>query len=123
MRRRRRRIDGFTLLEVMVAVAILAISLTALLGLKNRDLANEGLSRELTSATLLGRQTLMEAGLKGFPPLGEESGAYDEAGVGYRWRRVVTGTPFESVREIRVTVTWAAGSREESIALATYAFQ
>ena len=118
-----RRGDGFTLLEVMVAVAILAISLTALLGLKNRDLANEGLSWEMTTATLLAREALLSEKLKGFPPLGEESGAFDDSYAGYRWRRVVSATPFEGIREIRVTVAWPAGSREEMLTLTTYAMQ
>ncbi len=121
--RRRSDLAGFTLLEVMVAVGVLAISLTALLGLKNRDLAIEGLSREITTATILARQRLMETKLKGFPVLGEESGSFDEPYKGYRWRRVVSGTPFESVREIRLTVTWPAGSREETLSLTTYAMQ
>ncbi len=51
---------GFTLLEVMVAVAILAMVLVSLLGLKNRSTQDVMLSEHITTATLLAKRLMTE---------------------------------------------------------------
>lgn len=51
---------GFTLLEVVVALAILAISLTVLLEAQATSLNNAGRSRDMTNATLLARGKMID---------------------------------------------------------------
>lgn len=51
----RRSVRGFTLLEVMIAMAILAMSLTALLGHEGIAIQMSGFSNRLSQATLLSR--------------------------------------------------------------------
>ena len=51
---------GFTLLEVVVALAILAISLTVLLESQASSLNNAGRSRDMTVATLLTRGKMID---------------------------------------------------------------
>jgi general secretion pathway protein I len=55
-----RQSAGFTLLEVVVAVAILAISLTVFLQSEAASLANAGRARDLTIATLLARSKMID---------------------------------------------------------------
>jgi len=101
---------GFTLLEVMVALAILAVSLVVLLGLRNRDVQLQAYARDLTRATLLAREMAATADKDGTPDLGFVEGDFGLDHPGFSWQRQVT--PFMSeligdkVREVRVSVTW-----------------
>ena len=127
---------GFTLLEVMLAMAVLALALPILLGLRNRDVDVLDRSRTLTTATLLAQEKLFETELQPFPPIGEQRGAftdpppgyqYNTAGEdrapGFRWARIVAPTPFEFVRDVRIRVSWLRGPVEESVELSSYVFQ
>ena len=85
---------GFTLLEVMVAVAILAVSLSALLTFQGNTLVASGRQEQLTIATMLARQKMVEVELeleKGmargeFPDERAEEAQFDEPFADYRWK-------------------------------------
>jgi prepilin-type N-terminal cleavage/methylation domain-containing protein len=69
--------EGFTLMEVMVAVAILAIGLIGLLSLQNQTVALSQASKNLTIAALIAKEAFTEKELeiRGFSgidlPLGD----------------------------------------------------
>lgn len=111
---------GFTLLEVMVSIAIIAIAFVVLLGLKNSDITINEYTRNLTAATLLAQTKISEIELMGFPELGEASGDFGEDHSGFRWREIVSPTPFDFAREVRVRVSWKMGNREEDVEFITY---
>lgn len=106
----------------MIALAVLAISLTVLLGLRNRDIALSGYSGHLTEATLLARQQIAEITFAGFPDLGEKEGDFGEERPGYRWKQEVKQTPYDVVRELNLDVLWKEGGREESVRFTTFVF-
>lgn len=91
MRRTARR-GGFTLLEVMVALAVLAGSLMAVAQLSGGALRNFGYARDLSVATLLARGKMAELEEKyedkGFTDFDEtEEGTFAEEGMpGMRWK-------------------------------------
>jgi len=124
---------GFTLLEVLLAIAVLAIALPVLLGLRNFDLNLHEQARQMTEATLLAQEKLLESELAGVYPIGETTGEFHtaplgapltaqafERAVGYRWKRIVSPTPFEIIREVRIKVSWQRGIREEALEVSTY---
>ena len=127
--------QGFTLLEVLLAIALLAIALPVLLGLRNFDLHLHARAGELTAATLLAQEKLLETELSGVYPIGEVSGDFKnvplgtqaaaqatDRAVGYRWKRTVLPTPLELIREVRVQVSWPRGATEETLEVSTYVF-
>ena len=65
MMRRLAAIDaqGFTLFEVLIAMAILALALPILLGLRNWDLNLHSRAADITAATMLAQEKLIEAEL------------------------------------------------------------
>jgi type II secretion system protein I len=102
----RRLPRGFTLLEVLVAVMIIALAFTGLLGLHNRNLALIGRDQDRTRATLLMRELVAQAEI--FPEyseLGNASGNF-EGSPGFRWEREVRSTALEELRQIRFRVRW-----------------
>lgn len=108
-----RRADGFTLLEVMVAVAIIAIALTTLFGSQSQSVALACESRFYTTAPLLAREKMTELTVAGLGDVLADSGEYGEDFPGYRWRVESRDAPIGVSREISallkgvdVVVSW-----------------
>jgi general secretion pathway protein I len=115
---------GFTLLEVLVAVAVLALALTSLLGLHVRNIALIERDTRVTEATLLARALMTEAEVEAFPDLGTTSGdfeeRYPERYPDLRWEREVLPTPLGDVREVRVRVFRGPEESADDVSLAYF---
>src|SRR5690349_10267161 len=87
---------GFTLLEVLIAVAVLGIALLALLSLDHQDLQSVIRGQEISRAAMLGEALMTNAELERFPPVGRTSGNFDQMYSGqypnYRWSRSVVSS-------------------------------
>ena len=127
------RAEGFTLLEVLIALGILAIALPILLGLRNWDLQLHAKADELTTATLLAQEKLLEAEISKVVAVGETSGDFRVAPLGYqslggtvdrapnyRWKRIVVATPMTMVREVKIQIMWPRGDTDEVLEVSTY---
>jgi len=84
--RMRNKPGGFTLLEVMIAVAVLAIALSAVLGLQSRSLTLAAESRFHTTAALLAQGKMAETAVAGLGNLASDSGDFSDVFAGYAWR-------------------------------------
>ena len=126
---------GFTLLEVVIALGILALALPILLGLRNWDLDLHARANELTTATILAQEKLIETESGTLFPLGETGGEFLSTPLGsqataaqtnrpsnYRWKRIVSPTPLPIVREVKIQVLWPRGTTEEMLEVSTYVF-
>lgn len=120
----RRGAAGFTLLEVLVAVAVLGLALVSLLSLHVRNIDLIGRDRRVTEATLLARGLMSEVESGPFPDLGVESGDfeldYPERYPDLRWEREVTPTPVPNVREVRVRVFRGEEESGDDVTLTYY---
>jgi general secretion pathway protein I len=97
---------GFTLIEVLVALTIVAFAFVGLLGLHNRNLAMVARDQDLTRATLLGRQFITEMELiEQFPDVGTTRGEFSNA-PGFSWERQVEDTDLPTVRRVVVHIVW-----------------
>lgn len=113
---------GFTLIEIMIALAVISISFVVLLGLRNRDIALATYTHHMTEATLLARQKITETTVTSFPNVGELEGDFGEDYPGYTWKQEVKPTPYDVVRELVVTVFWEEGKAREEVRFTTYLF-
>ena len=128
--------EGFTLLEAMIALSIIAIALPVLLTLRNFDIELESRARTITKATLFAQEKLVEIELIGFVQTGDQSGDL-QFGLrhgakteeeryptpGFTWNRQVTATPFKGIREIRLRILSDANPAENVVEVSSYVFQ
>jgi len=112
----RRGERGFTLLEVIVAMALFAAGIVAISRLFTGSLRLSGGARDASAAAIYARQRMEEALLAPDPAEGVEQGAFGE---GYRWKLETSFVPpeeekpYDEVR-YRVTVTWDDGEEERA---------
>jgi len=113
---------GFTLLEVLISLLIIAIVLISCLRAQNQSIRLYTLSRDMTIATILARQKMgeIENEATGFPELGEEEGDFEEQFPGFTWKKAVSVTPFEEARRIDLSIVWRDGIRERRVDVVSY---
>lgn len=110
----RRRARAFTLLEVMVAIAILGIALLGLLGLHHQSLQSVIRAQNATRASMLAQAVMTEAELERFPDLGITRGDFEASFPGefhdFRWQRAVEASGmFPDVRKVQVLIQYGPG--------------
>lgn len=84
------RISGFTLLEVMVAVAVIAIAFVTLIGAQSQSVAIATDSRFDTVASLLAQGKLAELSLLDYPALSDSTGDFGKDFPDFSWKAEVT---------------------------------
>jgi general secretion pathway protein I len=109
MKRCRRRCGGFTLIEMLVALAILAISLAAVQRAVSGALDNAFELKQRLLASWVAENRLAELrALRVLPPTGETSGEEEQAGIHFHWRSQVSGTPNPYVERVEIRVAASA---------------
>ncbi len=88
---------GFSLLELMVALAIFGAAVGVLLAAHTAASRHEAHARNLFVAAGLLRQAITTTELEGFPQTGDEEGDFGEAFPAFRWRRTVTEAPLDEL--------------------------
>ena len=114
--------NGFTLVEILVTLAILAAVLPALLNVFTSAARNQALSDNSTTALYLLKFRMAEIEMSGYPEVGEQSGEFGENSR-YSWSSVVAdidSEEVENVRRVQVTVAWQHRSRERSMSMTTF---
>ncbi len=112
-----RREGGFTLLEVLVALAILSTALVLAYRVVTGALAAEGRAEQWTECALLG-ETLFRETTETFPEVQETQGQFPAPRQEYTWKRTVRQSPlYADARMIEITVTWKSGNDSEAVTL------
>lgn len=113
-------IRGFTLIEVMIALAVIGIGLLVILHSVGLSLNLSLRSIDMVKGTLLAKEKITQLEREGFPPLGEEEGDFGEDYPRFRWISRVEETSLEGLRKAAVTVFWKEGKGERGISFTTY---
>ena len=99
---------GFTLLEVLVALVIVALGMVAVFGQVSQSLTATAIMRDKTLAYWIGLDRITELRLAGeFPEVGERSDEIEMAGVDWVYRIKTTAVGVDDFRRIDVTVAFA----------------
>ena len=111
---------GFSLLEVMVAMAILATAFTAVLKLHSDAMDMVIAGRMHTQEAELAQYKLTEIELGGLEGLEVQSGEFGEIAPQYAWNVDIEPTPLESWTKVTVTVRNIHVRRGGEFHLTTY---
>ncbi|HEY1630516.1 MAG TPA: prepilin-type N-terminal cleavage/methylation domain-containing protein [Rhizomicrobium sp.] len=116
--------DGFTLLEVLVSLAILSVSLATLLGIFSLGLSRARQNEDEMGARTLAQALIAQADAVANPQLGARGG---QAGGGYRWQLELKpynqGTALQTggtaLASVTARVTWEESAGARSLTLSS----
>ncbi|MCH8059960.1 MAG: type II secretion system minor pseudopilin GspI [Proteobacteria bacterium] len=99
------RTHGFTLIEVMVSLAIIGMSLLALAEVMGSMIDNSNAMREKTYASWIAQNKIAEFHLANvIPEVSATSGEIDYANTTWYWRAVIAESGVENLYRVDVTV-------------------
>lgn len=110
---------GFTLLELIVAIAILAVALFGVMQAVTQGINSSIVSRERARAVELAELKLTELRLDPALEPGVNDGDFGDEQPDWTWTSEVTETELESLLLLRVTVTWPHGGQSRSVEVET----
>lgn len=117
--------QGFSLLEILIAFSILALSLGVLLNIFSSGLRRASISEEYQQAVTIAESVLATVGIEEKLETGTKSGSVLEK---YHWTQDIRPFEDESIDpeainlfpfRVTVTVTWEAGKNSRHIELVT----
>lgn len=117
---------GFTLMEVMVALAILAIALTSIYRLHSQTLTMSYQARFYNQAPLLAEAKLSEMERQGIKDSADNSGDFGERFPNYSWKTRIEEVSSDLIKEsryhlVRIDIT-VTQNEENTYTLRTYRF-
>lgn len=113
--------NGFTLLEVMIAMAILAISLVAVYQSQSQSLSMASDSRFLTTASLLAQGRMAEIDAANPRQMASGKGDFGETFPGYQWEVEMSDVEeIPLLKRIVLTVTNSRMTKRNAYHLTLY---
>jgi general secretion pathway protein I len=105
VRRRASSFAGFTLIEILVALAIVAVALAAGMRALAQSADSASTLKARTLALWVAQNRLAAAQLaEPWPALGSAAGESEQAGTRFIWRESVSGTPNPAFHKIEIVV-------------------
>ena len=102
---RRHHAAGFTLLEVLIALAVLALAMGAAIKAVSDYTNNQAYLRDRTMAMWVARNVLVRFRVENeWPDVGERKGTEDMGGREWRWLAVTSQTEEVELRRLDVKV-------------------
>jgi type II secretion system protein I len=127
---RRQKLQAFTLIETVTALAIVSIALLGLLQLHLISMRTADKAQAKTRAVFLAQEKMAELLSGGFPATGTKSGTVENDGLRLTWRTEVANTStsrgqldlrLNHVRKLSVEVGCGDDPDQRQVRLTTYA--
>ena len=112
---------GFTLVEVLVALAVLAIALAAVMRSMAQAIDTTATLRQHEVALWVAENRLVQHEMsQDWPSVDTTNGDADMGGRKWYWREQVSTTPEPKIRRIEITIRETADSKETVAKLVGY---
>jgi len=123
-----KRATAFTFVEVLLALAVVSLSLLSLLRLHVTGIKMAERIDMTTQAVFLAEEKMTETLASGYPQVGTCSGCVEKNARRLNWRTQVANTRpalphnlrIEGLRELSVEVSWEQGGGLKTLKIATY---
>jgi prepilin-type N-terminal cleavage/methylation domain-containing protein len=119
------RNNGFTLLEVLIAMVFLSITFVALLSAETQGIDMCSQSKFITTSTLLAERHISEvkANMSKEPPVpGQKSGDFGADFQGYTYKEDVEVTPLSAYYKYTLTINLGTGNNAYQNKLITFLY-
>lgn len=121
-------IRAFTFVEVIIALAIVSISLLGLIRLHIININMTESAQRTSQATLLAQEKIAETLAAGYPNLGSNSGAVQKNALSFNWQTEVTDlhlpqldqADISGLRKVSVDINWKQGFSQKHLWMSTY---
>src|SRR5262249_31353453 len=111
---------GFTLIEVIVALVVVALGMLGVIQAVSQTAGNSGYLRDKTVAHWIAMNRLTEVRLqKAAPAVDKTSDEVEMANRKWKWTMNVTQSPVETIRRIDITVRPSEANEDSSLASVT----
>ena len=111
-----RKVGGFTLLEILIALAVLAIAMGALIKAASDYTGSHAHLQTRTMATWVARNVLVEYQVSGeWPSVGERKGTMEMGHIEWRWIARISQTEEAELRRLDVEVMPADSDSDEPV--------
>jgi general secretion pathway protein I len=115
------KMRGFTLIEVLVALAILAVALAAAARASGMSISGSDRIKQRLLASWVAQNRLAEdSARKVWPDIGTRSGDVTQGGIPMHWEERISATPNTSFRRIEIVVTPKAEPQYQAAQLSGY---
>jgi type IV pilus assembly protein PilV len=113
--------EGFTLLEIMIALVVLSVSLVALAGLQISAIRGNTFSKRMTTAVSIANEKMEQLKNSSYANiLSESSIQVNQSNMNFTRQVTVTNnSPLPNTKTVNVTVTWSQGSKSHSVPMTT----
>jgi type II secretion system protein I len=111
---------GFTLLEVMVALAILSVVLVVLFSQQAASISHGHEARIVAKASLLAQERMDGLITEGVFREGDQEGEINDSIPPFQWKQTVEESTIEGMKKITVLVRWKEGRKERDVRFVTY---
>jgi prepilin-type N-terminal cleavage/methylation domain-containing protein len=118
--------DGFTLIEVMIALVIMSIGLTALAAVQISAIRGNDFSKRMTTAISIAEAKMEQINSSSYANiLSESSIQITQSNMHFTRQVTVTNNiaPLTNTKTVNVRVSWSEGSKSHSVPITTIVSQ
>ena len=122
------KIRAFTFIEVIIALAVLSISLLGLIRLQLINIKMAQAAEITSQATLLAQQKIAEASAAPYPNQLSDRGTVKKNALSFNWQTQITDVHLPKLNDTRITglkkisvdVNWQQGLGKKHLQMETY---
>ncbi len=108
-----RKNSGFTLIEIMIAIAVIAIGIFGMMSLVITVMKGNTLSKRVTTATTIAQEELENFKRMDYDNAVDDSGSDTAHNIVYYWEAdVQDDTPATDIKTITIDVYWSSGGTD-----------